>query len=330
MKKKIVFVTRRIPDAGLGLLKARKDIALSVHGKDRVISRKELLEGVKGADAVLAMLTERIDDELLDAAGPGLKIVSNLAVGYDNIDVKACTGRGVMVTNTPGVLTDAVAEHAFALIMAVCRRIPESDRFVRAGKYKAWEPMLLLGTELKGKTLGIIGLGRIGVGVAERAVRGMGMKVLYSDVRRDEEFEKRYNARFAESPDGVLKDADVVTLHVPLLPSTRHLIDAKRLKLMKRTAYLVNTSRGPVIDEKALVDALKAGRIAGAALDVFEEEPRLAPGLAKLDNVVLTPHTASATIEARSAMAELAARAIIDALDGKTPKYVVMPRNGGA
>lgn len=322
--KKRVFVTRRIPEAGLELLRVRKDVELTVYGKDTAIPRASLLKGVKGADAVLSLLTERIDDELLDAAGPQLRIVSNMAVGFDNVDIPACAKRGVMVSNTPGVLTDAVAEHAFALMLAICRRIPESDRFLRAGKYMGWGPLMLLGTELKGKTLGILGLGRIGAGVAHRAVRGMGMKVAYYDVRRNEQFEKDYGATFG-TVEEVLAAADVVSVHVPLLPTTRHLIDAKKLLLMKKTAYLVNTSRGPIVDEKALVAALKKKVIAGAALDVFENEPALAPGLAKLENVVITPHTASATIEARSAMAKLAAQAVIDALDGKTPQYVVMP-----
>jgi glyoxylate reductase len=317
-----VFVTRRLPDAGLDLLRARKDIELRVFEKDRVITRKELLAGVKGRHAVLALLTEKIDAELMDAAGPQLKLVSNYAVGFDNIDLDAAAERNVVVTNTPGVLTDAVAEHAVALMMSVCRRVPESDRFTRAGKYKSWEPMLLLGMQLKGKTLGVIGLGRIGSGVAERAAKGMGMKVLYNDMKRDENFEKDLGAVYASTED-VLRQADVVSIHVPLLPSTKHLIDAEKLALMKKTAYLINTSRGPIVDEKALVAALKAKTIAGAGLDVFENEPKLAPGLAKLDNVVLTPHTASATIEARSAMAELAAQAIIDVLDGRPPKNPV-------
>jgi glyoxylate reductase len=318
----IVFVTRRIPDAGLALLRARKDLALRVFPKDRRISRKELLAGVRGASAILSLLTERIDAEVMDAAGPQLKIVANYAVGYDNIDLAAAKKRGILVANTPGALTEAVAEHTFALMMAIARRIPESDRYVRSGKYKAWAPMLLMGTQLMGKILGVIGLGRIGIGIAERAVLGMGMKVLYFDVRRDEAFEKRVGAKFA-TVDEVLAGSDVVSIHVPLLPTTRHLIDAKALRKMRKGAYLVNTSRGPVVDEKALVAALKAKRIAGAALDVFEDEPKLAPGLAKLPNVVLTPHTASATFEARSDMAVLAAQAILDVLAGKTPSNLV-------
>lgn len=316
-----VFVTRRIPESGLALLAGRKDIELEIFPRDRAITRRELLKAVKGCTAVLTLLTEKADEAFFDAAGEQLRIVSNMAVGYDNIDVATADKRGIMVANTPGVLTDAVAEHAFALMMAVCRRIPESERFLRAGKYKAWGPLSFLGTELNGKTLGIIGLGRIGSGVAMRA-RAMNMKVIYSDTRRNEEFEKTATATFADIGD-ILKTADIVSLHVPLLPSTRHLIDAEKLAMMKPGAYLINTSRGQIVDEKALVAALKKKQIAGAGLDVFEFEPKLAPGLAKLENAVLTPHTASATVEARSAMAELAALAILDVLDGKTPKNLV-------
>lgn len=226
-----------------------------------------------------------------------------------------------MAANTPGVLNGAVAEHAIALMFAVAKRIPEADRFTRAGKYKGWEPELLLGTELSGKTLGILGLGRIGAGVAKRA-KAMEMKVLYYDVKRNEAFEKELGASFASVED-LLAGSDVVSIHVPLLPSTRRLIDAKKLRMMRKGAILINTSRGPVIDEKALVAALKARRIGGAGLDVYENEPRLAPGLAKLQNAVLTPHTASATVETRDQMSRLAAQAIIDALAGKTPSNLV-------
>lgn len=321
--KKRVFVTRAIPSAGLDLLMARADMDIVVHPGENAISRDALLAGVRGADAVLAILTEKIDAEVLDAAGPQLKIVSNYAVGFDNVDIAACAARGITVTNTPGVLTDAVAEHAIALMMAVVRRIPEAERFARAGKYKAFGPLLLLGSQLKGKTLGVVGLGRIGEGVAERAAKGLGMKVLYNDIRRDERLEAAIGAEYRASADDVLREADVVSIHVPLLPATRHLINAERLAMMKNTAYLVNTSRGPVVDEAALAAALKHGVIAGAAIDVFENEPAIHPDLLGLENVVLTPHVASATIEARSAMAVLAAQAVLDALDGKTPQNVV-------
>ena len=319
MQKKKVFVTRIIPQKGIQLL--RKHFLVKVYPKDQVIPRKELLKEVKQCDALLSLLTEKIDLEVL-SANPQLKVVSNYAVGYDNIDVKVATAKGIPVCNTPGVLENAVAEHTFALMMALSKRIVEADRFVRTGKYKRWEPMLLLGTELKGKTIGIIGLGRIGAGVAERARKGMDVNVLYHDIKRNRKFEKEYRARFVSLPE-LLKKSDFVSLHVPLLPSTRHLIGKEELAMMKKTAYLINTSRGPVIDEKALVAALKKKNIAGAGLDVYEHEPRLAPGLTKFKNVILTPHTASATIEARTAMSELAAQNIIDVLQGRKAKFTV-------
>ncbi|MEK6939768.1 MAG: D-glycerate dehydrogenase [Nanoarchaeota archaeon] len=321
MQKKKVFVTRVIPKKGIQLL--RKHFLVKVYSKDQDIPKKELLKEVKQCDALLSLLTEKVDAEVLNA-NPKLKVVSNYAVGYDNIDVKAATAKGIPVCNTPGVLENAVAEHTFALMLALSKRIVEADRFTRAGKYKRWEPMLLLGTELEGKTIGIIGLGRIGAGVAERARNGMGVKVLYHDIKRNKEFEKKYQAKFVSKSE-LLKKSDFVSLHVPLLPSTRHLIGAKELAMMKKTAYLINTSRGPVVDEKALVEALQKKHIAGAGLDVYEHEPKLTPGLTKLKNVVLTPHTASATIEARTAMSELAAQNIIDVLQGRKAKFTINP-----
>jgi len=315
-----VFVTRKIPQAGLDLLKG---VDFSVWEEDRVIPREVLLERVKGVDAILSLLTDKIDGEVMDTAGPQLKLISNYAVGYDNIDVPAATQRKIFISNTPGVLTEAVAEHAFALLLAIARRIPESDQFTRQGKYKGWEPELLLGTELQGKVLGVVGLGRIGSRVAEMANKGMGMKVLYHDPKQDAEFEKEYSAVYKAGLDDLLKEADFVSIHVPLLPATRHLFNAEKLALMKKSAYLINTSRGPIVDEAALVEALKAGMIKGAALDVFENEPNLSPGLAELPNVVLTPHTASATHEARGAMAVLAAQAVLDVLAGKPPVNLV-------
>lgn len=316
-----IYVTRKIPKAGMDVLRAAGH-QVRAWPSASAIPRKRLLKEVKGAHAVLTLLTDKVDDEFFMAAGLQLKIVANLAVGYDNFDLAAFKKRGVLAANTPGILTAAVAEHAFALMLACAKRVAEADRFTRAGKYKGWEPELLLGTELAGKTLGVIGLGRIGSQLVHRSVRGMDMKALYYDVKRNEAFEKEYGAAYATVAD-ILKTADVVSLHVPLLPTTRHLIDAKALKSMKRTAILINTSRGPVIDEKALVAALKAGRIAYAGLDVYENEPKLAPGLAKLANVVLTPHTASGTVETRSEMSRLAARAIVEALAGKTPPNLI-------
>ena len=318
MKSK-VFITQKIPLEGIKLLK--KHFQVRVYPKDKVISQKELLKGVKWCDALLCLLTDKIDNKVL-RENPNLKVVSNYAVGYNNIDVKSATSLGISVTNTPGVLTDAVAEQTFSLMMSVARRIPESDKFVRSGKYTGWKPLLLLGTQLKGKTLGIVGLGRIGIRVAEIAVKGMGMNVVYHDVRKNKDFEKKFGAKFVKL-DGLLKKSDFISLHVPLLPSTKHLIGSKELGMMKKTAYLVNTSRGPVINEKALVSALKRKQIAGAALDVFENDPKLSAGLQKLDNVVLTPHTASATFEARSAMSIIAAENIISVLNGKNAKFTV-------
>ncbi len=316
-----MFVTRQIPKKGILLL--RKHFLVKIYSKNQPIPRKELLQEVKQCDALLSLLTEKIDNEVLKA-NPNLKVVSNYAVGYDNVDVKAATAQGIPVCNTPGVLENAVAEHTFALLLALCKRIAEADQYVRAGKYKRWEPMQLLGTELEGKTIGIIGLGRIGAGVAERASKGMGVNVLYHDIKRNKQFEKELQAKFVSLTE-LLKKSDFVSLHVPLLPSTRHLIGKEELMLMRKTAYLINTSRGPVIDEKALVEALKKKHIAGAGLDVYENEPRLTPGLIKLKNVILTPHTASATIEARTAMSELAAQNIIDVLQGRKAKFTVNP-----
>ena len=292
MRKMRVFVTQKIPLKGIELL--RRHFLVKVYSKGQVIPRKELLKEIRNCDALLCLLTDKVDQEVL-VANPRLKVVSNYAVGYDNIEVQAATKLGIPVCNTPGVLEDEVAEHTFALILAISKRIVEADQFVRAGKYRRWEPMLLLGTELKGKTIGIVGLGRIGAGVAERAKKGMGVNVLYHDIKRNKEFEKEYQATFVSLP-GLLKKSDFVSLHVPLLPSTRHLIGKKELMLMKKTAFLINTSRGPVIDEKALAWALQKKQIAGAGLDVYENEPRINPFLTKLKNTILTPHTASATV----------------------------------
>jgi len=320
MKEK-VFVTQKIPPEGIKLLK--KHFQVRVYPQDKVISQKELLKGVKWCDALLCLLTDKIDNKVL-RENPNLKIVSNYAVGYNNIDVKSATSLRIPITNTPGVLTDAVAEHTLALMMSIARRIPESDKFVRAGKFNGWKPLLLLGTQLKGKTLGIVGLGRIGVRVAEIAVKGMGMTVMYHDVKKNKDFEKKFGAKFAKL-DKLLKSSDFVSLHVPLLLSTKHLMGNKEMGMMKKSAYLINTSRGPIVNEKALVSALKQRRIAGAALDVFENEPKLSAGLSKLDNVILTPHTASATSEARSAMSLIAAENIIAVLKGKRAKFTVNP-----
>lgn len=293
------------------------EVVVSPH--DRVLTPGELAEMGEGADAILSQLTDKIDGAAVDGWGGTVKIVANYAVGYDNISVKELTDRGVVATNTPDVPTETVAEFAISLLLAVAHRIPESERFARAGKYRGWEPELLLGTDLSGKTLGILGLGRIGSRVAHHAAKGFGMPVIYYDVRRNEAFEREVGAVFRENVEDVLREADFISIHVPLLDSTRHLINAERLKLMKPTAYLVNTSRGPVVDEAALRDALKIGVIRGAAIDVWEHEPELTPGLADLENIIITPHTASATEEARQRMGEVAAENIIAVLEGREP-----------
>jgi len=310
-----VFVTRKIPEAGPNLLR-QAGFEVEVSDFDGVLPREQLLQKVKGADAILSLLTDKIDGEVMEAAGPQLKIVANYAVGYDNIDIKAAAERNVIITNTPEVLTESVAEQAIALMFAISRRIVESDKFMRGGNYTGWQPMLFLGNDLANKTLGLVGLGRIGAAVAERMKDGFNMKILYYDVKRNEELEKKFGLEYKDL-DSLLKESDFISIHVPLMPATRHLIGEPQFKIMKKTAYLINTSRGPVIDEKALVVALKSGEIKGAALDVYEEEPKMAPGLAELSNTVLTPHTASATEETRSAMSELAAKNIIAVLDGQ-------------
>lgn len=276
----------------------------------------------KGASALLSFLTDTIDRSIMESVGPQLKIIANCAVGVDNIDIAAAKERGIMITNTPNVLTEAVAEHAVALTLGIARRIAEADVFTRQGKYKGWEIDLFLGTELRGKTLGIIGHGRIGCRTAEILQRGFDMNVVYTDAVRNEAQEEKCRIIFMPLLD-LLKTSDVVSIHVPLLPTTRHLIGEKEFQIMKQTSYFINTSRGPIMDEKALVKALEEKRIKGAALDVFEEEPRLASGLTKLSNVLLTPHIASATKEARGNMAAMAVNNIIAALSGATPPNLI-------
>jgi len=315
-----IYVTQPIPAPGLEILR-RAYPNFQMNPDERVLARAELLEQIKGCDAILSLLTDKIDGELLDTAGPQLKVVANMAVGYDNIDLSAATAREVMATNTPGVLTDATADHAWALLFSVARRIPESEKFLRAGKFKNWGPLLFLGGDITGRTLGIIGAGRIGHAVAMKS-RGFNMRVLYADEVPNPIIEQEIGARKA-SVEELLREADYVSVHVPLLPSTKHLINAQSLRLMKKTAYLINTSRGPVVDEAALAEALKNGVIAGAALDVFEHEPLVHPELLKLDNIVLTPHTASATIETRSKMAMMAAENLIAGLAGQKPPNLV-------
>jgi glyoxylate reductase len=325
MSRPRVFITRQILDSGIKLL--QKSCTVRIYPQDRIIPRRELLNGVQGAEALLCLLTDKIDKEVIDA-NPQLKIISNYAIGFNNIDVGYATKKRIPVTNTPSRgIVDAVAEHTIALMLTATKRIHEADQFVRQGRFKSWEPKLFLGMELIGKTLGLVGLGRIGSSVARRA-KAMSMKVIYYDVKRNKDFEKEFRASYCPLKE-LLKAADIVSLHVPLLPSTHHLIGRKELSLMKKTAYLINTSRGPVVDENALVLALKKKQLAGAGLDVYEFEPKLAPGLTTLPNVVLTPHIASATVEARSEMSLDAAENILAVLQGKKPKFVVNPEVWG-
>lgn len=316
-----VYVTRMIPQTGIDYLQRNCD-RVDINPEDRVLTPQELLQAVKGRDGILCLLTDRIDAEVFDAAG-GTKVFANMAVGYDNIDVPCATRRGIVITNTPGVLTDATSDFAWALLFSITRRVVEADKFTRAGKFVGWGPLVLLGGDITGKTLGIIGAGRIGHAVALKSA-GFKMKVLYADIRQNEELEEKIGARRV-SLEELLKKSDFVSIHVNLTPETRHLLAAPQLKLMKPSAYLINTSRGPVIDEAALAQALKEKRLAGAALDVYEEEPKVHPELMELDNVVLAPHIASATIESRGKMALMAAENLVAVLRGERPKNCVNP-----
>src|SRR5690349_21849520 len=309
-----IVVTRRIPEPAVEMLREAGDVWVSPD--DRPLEVSELHDAIAGADVVVTLLHDKVDDAFLDAAGDQLRAVCNVAVGFDNIDVPAATKRGVLVTNTPRVLTEATADLAMTLILAATRRIGEGERLIRNREPWSWHMFMLLGMGLQEKTLGVLGMGAIGQAVARRA-RAFGMDIVYSDARQaDEAVERELGARRVEL-DELLGVADVVTVHAPLMDSTRHLIDAEALRRMKNTAYLVNSARGPIIDEAALVDALKAGEIAGAGLDVFENEPEVHPGLLELDNVVLVPHLGSATIETRTAMGCLAAKNAIAVLNGE-------------
>jgi glyoxylate reductase len=316
-----VFVTRALPPPGLDMLKEKYEVTVNPH--DRVLTKEEITSGVVDAQALVCLLTDAIDRDIIDA-GKNLKIISNYAVGYNNIDFIYATERGIIVTNTPGVLSETTADLAFSLLVSAARRIPEGDRFMREGKFAGWAPELMLGTDIYGKTLGIIGLGRIGALVARRA-RGFDMKVLYNSATRKPELEKELGIQFSEIEE-ILRESDFVSLHVPLTEKTKGLIGQKELGMLKPTTYLINTSRGEVVDEPALIETLKNRRIRGAALDVFWGEPtNVNPELYNLENVVLAPHMGSASHETRSKMAEMAAQAVIDAIEGRRPKHVVNP-----
>ncbi|MEA2126411.1 MAG: glyoxylate reductase [Solirubrobacteraceae bacterium] len=311
-----IVVTRRLPEAALELVRAAGDVWVSPH--DRPLTPDELRAAMAGADAALTLLHDRVDEELLDAAGPRLRCVANVAAGYDNVDVAAASRRGVVVTNTPGVLTDATADLAIALMLMVTRRLGEGERLIRGAVPWSWDMHFMLGQALRDKVLGIVGLGEIGRATARRA-RAFGMEILYTGRRRaPEEIEDELGARMVDR-DELFAAADVVSLHCPLTPETRRLVDAAHLARMHSGAYLVNTSRGGLVDEAALVEALRDRAIAGAALDVFEFEPAVHPGLLELDNAVLIPHLGSATVETRTAMATLAARNAVAVLRDEAP-----------
>lgn len=316
-----IYVTREIPKPGLDLLREKLG-DFEINMEDRVLTRDELKEKVKGRDAVLCLLTDPIDAEIMEAAGPQCKIFSNYAVGYNNIDVAQATKRGIMITNTPGVLTEATADIAIALLFACARRIVESDKFTREGKFKGWGPMMFLGQDVRGKTLGIIGAGRIGSDMAKRMAKGFDMKILYIDKGGNPELEQEVGAKKVDM-ETLLKESDFISVHVNLSEETKHLIDEKEFAMMKPTCIFINTSRGPVVHETALVKALKEKKFFSAGLDVYEREPELEPGLAELSNVVIVPHIASATEGTRTKMALMAAQNLIDALEGKIPEFCV-------
>ncbi len=319
-----IYVTRAIPDAALRrIANALPAARLEVNPEDRTLSAEELREHARGADALVCTLADRIDRALLETLAPRLRVVATFAVGYENIDLEAARTLGVRVTHTPGVLTEATAEIAVALLMACARRIVEGDRLIRAGEFRGWKPLGALGHSVYGATVGVVGAGRIGRRVAETLRRGFGCDLLVYSRSRRPDWEEDLGARFVDL-DAMLEGADFVTLHCPLVDETRHLIDAAALARMKPTASLVNTSRGAVLDEVALVDALRRGEIAAAGLDVYEREPRLAEGLAELPNAVLLPHIGSATHQARNAMGRLCAEAVIAVLAGREPAHALV------
>jgi len=316
-----IYLTREIPDIGIKKLNDFCD-NLQVNRKNRNLEYKELHEMAADADAILTMLADKVGAEFLNSCEK-LKVVANYAVGYNNIDIATAIKNNIVVTNTPDVLTATTADLAWALIMTITRRIVESDSFTRQGRFKGWAPELLCGSDVYGKTLGIIGAGRIGQATAKRA-DGFDMNLLYYNRSAKKEFESKTGAKRVDLEE-LLKKTDIISLHVPLTDDTRYLIDEPELKMMKKNSYLINTARGPVVNETALAKALKNGQIAGAALDVFENEPEVHPELIDLKNVVLTPHIGSATQKTRNKMAEMAAQSIIAVLSGEKPENIVNP-----
>jgi glyoxylate reductase len=317
-----VYVTRELSERGLNIIKKRFDT--EVWPDYAPPPKKVIVEKVKNVDGLVPLLSDKIDAEVFNAA-PKLKIVAQLAVGFDNIDVQGATKRGIYVTNTPEVLTDTTADFAWALLMAVARRVVEADKYVRGGRWEvSWHPSMLAGRDVYDSTIGIVGAGRIGYAVAKRA-KGFNMKILFYDVIPRPEMEKDFGAKRVDL-DTLFKEADFISVHVPLMKETYHLVNAERLKLMKKTAYLINNSRGPVVDEKALYAALKEGRIAGAGLDVFEQEPTPVDNpLLKLDNVIVAPHISSASVETRAKMSEMVADNLVAFFEGRKPSNLVNP-----
>jgi len=316
-----IFVTRKVPGKALSkLATSGNEVNIALQG--RPLTDQELLDGVVGVDAILSLLTDKIDGDVMDAAGPQLKVISNYAVGFDNINVKDATDRGIVVTNTPSdAVNEAVAELTWTLILGLTRRVVEADEATRRGAYKGWEPDIFLGHSLTGKTLGIIGLGRIGTMVAKRAL-GFGVKVAYNKRTPDPEIEKELGIKFA-TMDELLTASDIISLHVPLTEETRGLVNKEMLAKTKPGAFLINTARGPIVREDDLVESLRNGHLGGVALDVYENEPNIHPELIGMENVILTPHIASATIEAREDMCELAVSGLLSSLSGTCPANIV-------
>ncbi|MCB2293269.1 D-glycerate dehydrogenase [Clostridium algoriphilum] len=319
MDKKKVYITRRIPNGAIELLQKHFDV--EINPRDRALLREELIEKVKGKDAVLCLLTDIIDKDVLEAAGEKCKIFANYGVACNNIDIAKATKNGVIITNTPDVLDDATADLAWTLLMVVSRRIVSADKFTRNGAFQSCDPMMFLGREITGKTLGLVGAGRVGSNFAKKA-KAFDMKILYTDIIRNHKMEKELKAIYVDK-ETLLKQSDFVSLHVPLLPSTIHYIGEKEFSMMKNTSVIVNTCCGPVIDEKALVKALKKGEIWGAGLDVFEHEPDIEPELLDMYNVSIVPHISSATMETRTNMGLIAAGNIIKVLNGEKPDTCV-------
>lgn len=313
-----VFITRKIPDIAIKMLKSKYSVR--INKEDRQLTKKQIIKRAKNVNAILSLLTDRIDKEVMVAA-KGLKVIANYAVGYDNIDINEAKKRGIIVTNTPGVLTETTADLAWALLFATARRIVEGDKFIRESRFDGWKPTLLLGYDIYGKVLGVIGTGRIGTAFALRS-KGFNMKVLYYDKKRNPIVEKECKGKQV-TMNRLLKESDYISVHIPLNKETYHLIGDKEIECMKKTVILINTSRGAIIDEMALADALRKNVIAGAGLDVYEREPSITRKLLNLGNVVLTPHIGSASYETRAKMAVMAAQSIIDVLEGKMPKNIV-------